>query len=48
MVLEADLQETDVGLVPASSGWFVLNARRAVRVGAGDALPRRLAALLAA
>jgi uncharacterized cupin superfamily protein len=27
MVREADLDETQAGLVPASTGWFVLNAR---------------------
>ena len=29
MVPEAQLDDTDVGLVPASTGWFVLNARDA-------------------
>jgi uncharacterized cupin superfamily protein len=29
MVPEATLEETEVGLVPASAGWFVLNARDA-------------------
>ena len=29
MVPEAELEETDAGLVPASTGWFVMNAREA-------------------
>jgi uncharacterized cupin superfamily protein len=29
VVPEAELEETDVGLVPRSAGWFVLNAREA-------------------
>jgi uncharacterized cupin superfamily protein len=29
MVPEAELRETEAGLVPASAGWFVLNARDA-------------------
>jgi hypothetical protein len=29
MVPEAKLKETDAGLVPASTGWFVMNARDA-------------------
>src|SRR5437764_8899291 len=29
VVREAELQETDAGLVPASTGWFVMNARDA-------------------
>jgi uncharacterized cupin superfamily protein len=29
VVPEAELQETEAGLVPASAGWFVLNAREA-------------------
>ena len=29
MVPEAELRQTDVGLVPASPGWFVMNARDA-------------------
>jgi len=29
VVPEAELRETDAGLVPASNGWFVLNARNA-------------------
>jgi uncharacterized cupin superfamily protein len=29
MVPEASLEQTDAGLVPASAGWFVLNARDA-------------------
>jgi mannose-6-phosphate isomerase-like protein (cupin superfamily) len=42
MVREADLEPTDAGLVPASPGWFVLNARDARwfhRPGRGDSLP---------
>ena len=42
MVREAELQETDAGLVPASTGWFVMNARDARwfhRPGRGDGLP---------
>jgi hypothetical protein len=27
MVPEADLEPTEAGLVPASAGWFVMNAR---------------------
>jgi hypothetical protein len=29
MVPEAKLEETEAGLVPASAGWFVMNARDA-------------------
>jgi hypothetical protein len=29
MVPEAELRETEAGFVPASAGWFVLNARDA-------------------
>jgi len=29
MVSEADLKQTDAGLVPASAGWFVMNVRDA-------------------
>ena len=29
MVPEAKLEETEAGLVPASAGWFVVNARDA-------------------
>ena len=42
MVQEAELQETDVGLVPASTGWFVLSARDARwfdKPGQGHSLP---------
>ena len=42
MVPEAELKETDAGLVPASAGWFVLNARDARwshRPGRGGSLP---------
>ena len=42
MVPEATLEETEAGLVPASAGWFVLNARDARwfhREGRGDSLP---------
>jgi len=41
VVPEAELEQTDAGLVPASTGWFVLNARDArwfQRPG-GDSLP---------
>jgi hypothetical protein len=31
VVPEAELEQTDAGLVPASVGWFVLNARDASR-----------------
>jgi uncharacterized cupin superfamily protein len=39
---EAELEQTEAGLVPASTGWFVLNARDARwfhRPGRGDSLP---------
>jgi uncharacterized cupin superfamily protein len=39
---EATLEETDAGLVPASTGWFVMNARDArwfERPGQGYSLP---------
>lgn len=42
MVPEAELEQTDAGLVPASRGWFVMNARDARwfrRPGRGDSLP---------
>src|SRR5215210_6255433 len=42
VVPEAELEETDAGLVPASTGWFVMNARDARwfhRPGRGDSLP---------
>ena len=42
MVPEADLEETEAGLVPASFGWFVMNAREArwfERPGRGESLP---------
>jgi mannose-6-phosphate isomerase-like protein (cupin superfamily) len=42
MVSEAELRETEVGLVPATPGWFVLNARHARwfdRPGQGHSLP---------
>ena len=42
MVPEAELHQTDAGLVPASAGWFVLNAREARwfhRPGRGASLP---------
>jgi len=42
VVPEARLEETEAGLVPASAGWFVLNARDARwfhRPGRGDSLP---------
>jgi len=42
MVREATLAQTDAGLVPASDGWFVLNARDArwvERPGRGVSLP---------
>ena len=29
VVPEAELEQTEAGLVPASSGWFVMNARYA-------------------
>jgi uncharacterized cupin superfamily protein len=42
VVPEAKLEQTDAGLVPASDGWFVLNAREArwvEREGRGHNLP---------
>jgi Cupin domain len=42
VVPEAELEETDAGLVPASTGWFVLNARDArwfEKPGQGHSLP---------
>lgn len=42
MVPEARLKQTEAGLVPASSGWFVVNAREArwiERPGQGHSLP---------
>jgi uncharacterized cupin superfamily protein len=42
MVPEAELSDTGAGLVPASPGWFVMNARDARwvhRPGRGDNLP---------
>ena len=33
MVPEAELEQTEAGLVPASEGWFVMNAQ----TGAGSA-----------
>ena len=42
MVPEADLSQTDAGLVPASVGWFVMNARDARwfdKPGQGHSLP---------
>ena len=42
MVPEAEFEETEAGLVPASGGWFVLNAREARwihREGRGKSLP---------
>jgi uncharacterized cupin superfamily protein len=42
MVHEADLEETEAGLVAAGTGWFVMNARDARwfhRPGRGDSLP---------
>ena len=42
MVPEADLAQTDAGLVAASVGWFVMNARDArwfKRPGRGDSMP---------
>ena len=42
MVPEAKLEQTDAGLVPASDGWFVMNARDARwirRPGRGHNLP---------
>ena len=42
MVPEAELEQTEAGLVPASSGWFVMNARDARwfdKPGQGYSLP---------
>jgi uncharacterized cupin superfamily protein len=42
MVPEATLKETDAGLVPASTGWFVMNVRAARwfhKPGRGDSVP---------
>jgi hypothetical protein len=42
MVPEAQLSDAGAGLVPASTGWFVMNARDARwfhRPGRGDSLP---------
>ena len=42
MIPGAELEQTEAGLVPASTGWFVLNARDARwfhRPGRGDSLP---------
>src|ERR1700751_2649292 len=42
MVREADLKDTDAGLVPASTGWFVMNVRDARWVhkpGQDDSVP---------
>jgi mannose-6-phosphate isomerase-like protein (cupin superfamily) len=42
MVREAELRQTDAGLVPASRGWFVVNARDArwfEKPGQGFSLP---------
>jgi uncharacterized cupin superfamily protein len=42
MVPEADMRDAGAGLVPASTGWFVMNARDARwfhRPGRGDSLP---------
>lgn len=42
MVPEAELKQTEGGLVPASPGWFVMNARDARwfhKPGRGDSLP---------
>ncbi len=42
MIPEAELAQTDAGMVPASSGWFVLNARDARWIetpGRGHSLP---------
>jgi uncharacterized cupin superfamily protein len=42
MVPEAQLEETEAGLVPASAGWFVMNARDArwiAQPGRGHNLP---------
>jgi uncharacterized cupin superfamily protein len=42
VVPEAELNETDAGLVPGSTGWFVMNVRDARwfrRPGRGDSVP---------
>jgi uncharacterized cupin superfamily protein len=42
VVPEAELKETDAGLVPASTGWFVMNVRDARwfhKPGQGDSVP---------
>jgi hypothetical protein len=42
MVPEAQLEDTEAGLVPATNGWFVLNARAARwfdKPGQGFSLP---------
>ncbi len=42
VVPEAKLEQTDVGLVPAGAGWFVLNARDGRwfhKPGRGDSIP---------
>ena len=42
VVPEAELEQTDAGLVPASVGWFVMNARDSRwfnKPGRGDSLP---------
>jgi uncharacterized cupin superfamily protein len=42
VVPEAELEQTEAGLVPASTGWFVMNARDARwfhKPGQGDSLP---------
>ena len=44
-VPQAELKETDAGLIPESEGWFVLNAAEGA---AGDRLHEALTALAAA
>jgi hypothetical protein len=42
VVPEADLKQTDAGLVPAGVGWFVMNARDGRwfhKPGRGDSIP---------
>jgi hypothetical protein len=42
VVREAELKQTDAGLVPASTGWFVMNARDGRwfdKPGQGHSLP---------
>ena len=42
MVPEAELEQTEAGLVPASAGWFVMNAHEARwfdNPGRGHSLP---------